>query len=183
MEQWAYTVVGNSCNWCCLVYFQACYLTTEGLWASTALPTIMLLCPSMVPLLAHHQMLCDCNLAKPDSRTKKKGLASQDCGYSVCRLTWMCLMAEISAWSSVSSLCSLSVHFDPWPLLNLTTLVAAFLNSSKLGSYAWYYSWSPAGELWVLTVASRYRTRKNSGNIHCTCLYGLCSEIKALDTY
>ena len=28
--------------------------------------------PNMVPLLAHHQMLCDCSLAKPDSRTKKQ---------------------------------------------------------------------------------------------------------------
>ena len=36
----------------------------------------------MVPLLAHHQMLCYCSLAKPDSRTKNKGLASQD--YSNC---------------------------------------------------------------------------------------------------
>ena len=32
----------------------------------------------MVPLLAHHQMLCYCSLANPDSRTKNKGLASQD---------------------------------------------------------------------------------------------------------
>ena len=34
--------------------------------------------PSMVPLLAHHQMLCYCSLAQPDSRTKDKGLALQD---------------------------------------------------------------------------------------------------------
>ena len=53
----------------------------------------------------------------------------------------MCLMAEISARSSVSSLQSLSVHLDPWSLLRLTTLVAPF--SSKCGSYAWYCSWSP----------------------------------------
>ena len=32
----------------------------------------------MVPLLAHHQMLCYCSLANPDSRTKNKGLALQD---------------------------------------------------------------------------------------------------------
>ena len=60
-----------------LVYLQACYLTAEPLCASTALPTIMRLYPSMVLLLAHHhQMLCYCSLAKPDSRTKNKGLAS-----------------------------------------------------------------------------------------------------------
>ena len=29
--------------------------------------------PNTVPLLAHHQMLCDCSLAKPDSQTKKQG--------------------------------------------------------------------------------------------------------------
>ena len=51
-------------------------------------------------------------------------------------------MAEISAWSSVSSLWSSSVQLDPRSLLGLTTLVAPFLNSSKRGSYAWYYSWS-----------------------------------------
>ena len=43
-----------------------------------ALPTVMLQYPSMVPLLAHHQVLCYCSLAKPDSRTKNKGLALQD---------------------------------------------------------------------------------------------------------
>ena len=32
----------------------------------------------MVLLLAHHQMLCYCSLANHDSRTKNKGLASQD---------------------------------------------------------------------------------------------------------
>ena len=52
-------------------------------------------------------------------------------------------MAEISAQSSVSSLQSLSVHLNPRSLLGLTTLVAAFLNSSKCGSYGWYRSWSP----------------------------------------
>ena len=34
----------------------------------------------MVPLLAHHQMLYYCSLANPDSRTKNKGLVSQDYG-------------------------------------------------------------------------------------------------------
>ena len=37
--------------------------------------------PSTVLLLAHHQVLCYCSLAKPDSRTKNKGLALQD--YSI----------------------------------------------------------------------------------------------------
>ena len=32
----------------------------------------------MVLLLAHHQTLCYCSLANQDSRTKNKGLASQD---------------------------------------------------------------------------------------------------------
>ena len=36
---------------------------------------------SMVPLLAHHQMLCYCSLTKPDSQTKNKDLALQD--YSI----------------------------------------------------------------------------------------------------
>ena len=48
-------------------------------------------------------------------------------------------MAEISAQSSVSLLQSLSVHLDTRSLVGLTTLVAAFLNSSKYGSYAWYW--------------------------------------------
>ena len=40
----------------------------------------MLLYPStsMVPLLAHHQMLYYCSLAKADSQMKNKGLASQN---------------------------------------------------------------------------------------------------------
>ena len=102
----------------------------------------MLLYPSMVPLLVHHRVLCYCSLAKPDSQTKNKGLALQDYSYSLCRQTWMCLMAEISAHSSISSLWSLSVHLSPRSLLGFTTLVAAFLNSSIDGSYAWYCSWS-----------------------------------------
>ena len=103
----------------------------------------MLLYSSVVLLLPHHQMLCYCSLAKPDSWMKNKGLALQDCSYSLCRLTWICLMAEISVRSSVSSLRSLSAHFDPRSLVSLTTSVAAFLNRSKRGSYAWYCSWSP----------------------------------------
>ena len=52
-------------------------------------------------------------------------------------------MAEISARFSVSLLWSLSVHLDPRSLLILTNLVAAFLNCSKHGFYAWYCGWSP----------------------------------------
>ena len=58
----------------------------------------------------------------------------------------MCLVAEISTQSSVSSLRSLSVHLDPRSPLGLTTLVAAFLDSSKHASYAWYCSWSPGSK-------------------------------------
>ena len=102
---------------------------------STKLPTVMLPYPSIIPLLAHRQMFGYCSLAKPDSQTKNKSLASQDKSYSLCRVTSMCLMAEIVAHSSVSSLWSLSVHLDPRSLLGLTTLVAPFLNSSEPGSY------------------------------------------------
>ena len=41
-----------------------------------------------------------------------------------------------------ASLQSLSVHPNPRTLLVLTTIAAAFLNSSKCGSNAWYCSWS-----------------------------------------
>ena len=100
----------------------------------------MLLYPSMVLLLAHHQMFCCCSLAKSDSQTKNNGSASQN--YSIVSVDKLeCLMAEISAQSSVSSLQSLYVHLDPRSLLGLTILVAAFLNSSsEYGSYAWYCS-------------------------------------------
>ena len=43
------------------------------------------------------------------------------------------VMAEISAQPSVSWLQSSSVHLDPWSLLDLTTLLAAFLDISKWG--------------------------------------------------
>ena len=56
------------------------YLTAEAI---TALPTIMPVYPSMVLLLANHQMLCYCSLAKSDSQTKNKGLALQDYSYSL----------------------------------------------------------------------------------------------------
>ena len=73
---------------------------------------------------------------------EKQGSGFTRLWYSLGRQTWMCLMAKISARSSVSSLWSLSVHLDPPSLLGLITLVAAFLNSSKCGSYAWYCSLS-----------------------------------------
>ena len=106
------------------VYLQACYLTAEALWASRALPSVMLLYASMVPLLAHHQMLCDCSLAKPGPRTENRETRVWLHETLLRRLTWLCvLMAEISARSSVSSLHSLSVQLDPRSLLGLTTLV------------------------------------------------------------
>ena len=43
----------------------------------------MLLYPSMVLLPAHYQMLRYCGLAKPDSHTKRKLLASQDYSYGM----------------------------------------------------------------------------------------------------
>ena len=43
------------------------------------------------------------------------------------------LMANLDMSESLPS-----VHLDHRSLLGLTTLVAAFLNSSKCGSYAWY---------------------------------------------
>ena len=50
------------------------------------------------------------------------------------------VMAGTIARSSVSSHKFLSVYLDPWSLLGLTTLVAAFFNSSKRGPHAWYCS-------------------------------------------
>ena len=95
-----------------------------------ALATVMLLHPSIVPLLAHRQY---CSFVKPDSRKKNKGLATKDYSYSPCGQN---VMGEISVRSLVFSLQSSPVHLDPRSLLGLTTLVAAFLNSSKCGSYA-----------------------------------------------
>ena len=113
------------------------YFTTEVLWASLALATVMLLCPSIVLLLAHHQMLSYCSLAKPDSHSSP---ASWDCCYE---FNFMAknMMAGISAWYLVSSLRSSYVYLHSQLLLRLTTLVAAFLNSSKGGPHPWY--WSP----------------------------------------
>ena len=98
---------------------------------STALPTIMLPYPSMVLLLIRCFVIVVLQ-SHADSRTKNKGLASQDCSYSLCRLTWMCLMAEISTRSSVSSLQSLSVHLDPRSLVGLTTLVATVVSMAPM---------------------------------------------------
>ena len=47
------------------------------------LPTTMLLYPSMVPLLAHHQVVSYCSLAKPDSCTRSKILVSRDYSYGI----------------------------------------------------------------------------------------------------
>ena len=44
----------------------------------------------------------------------------------------MCLMAEISTRSSVSSLQSLSVHLDPRSLVGLTTLVATVVSMAPM---------------------------------------------------
>ena len=103
----------------------------------------MLLYPSMVPLLAHHQMFVIVVLQSQTLEWKTRVWLHKTVVTVLCRLTWMYLTPEISVQSSVSSLQSLSVHLDPRSLVGLTTLVAAFLNSSKRGSYAWYCSWSP----------------------------------------
>ena len=55
------------------------------------------------------------------------------------------VLAEISPQSSVSLLQSSSVHLDPWSLLGLTTLVAAFL---KVVSMAPMHG--TVGSLWGL---------------------------------
>ena len=63
---------------------------------------------SVVPLLAHHQMLCYCSLAKLDSRTKNKGPASQNLNV---------LDDRISACSILSLFALVFVHLDPRSLL------------------------------------------------------------------
>ena len=88
-------------------------------------------------------MFCDCSLAKPDFRTKNKS--------SWTNLNVIDGRLEISVQSSVSSLWSLSVHLDPRLLVGLTTLVAAFLNSSKHSKVAVI---SKHEQLRVLTVTS-----------------------------
>ena len=86
------------------------------------MPTVMLLHPSMVLLLAHHQVLCYCSFSKPDPCTKSKSLVLQD--YSNCYgiiFVDKCVMAEISESPH-------SVQLDPQSLLGFKTLVAAFIN-------------------------------------------------------
>ena len=74
-----------------LVYLSGCYLTSEDLWAISALSTVMLLYLSMVLvlLLAHHQVLCYCSLVKPDSHRKAT--------------VWLCetIVMELSSWSKM----------------------------------------------------------------------------------
>ena len=77
----------------------------------------------------------------------------------------MCLMAEMSARSSVFSLRSLSVHLDLWPLLGLTTLVAALINSSKCGSYMHGTVAGLRGPQ-VLIVTSCWKNAGNTGLAH-----------------
>ena len=68
-----------------------------------------------------------------------KSLDSQDYSYGIVFVDNN-VMAEISVQSSVFLLQSSSMHLDPWSLLGLTTLVEAFLNSSKRGPHVWYYT-------------------------------------------
>ena len=89
----------------------------------------------MVLLLAHHQVLFYHSLAKLDSRMKSKSLVSQDYSYGIAFMDKN-VMAEILVLlnpQSLTSIRSLSVHLNLRSLLGLTTLVAAFLNSSKHG--------------------------------------------------
>ena len=123
---------------------QGCYLTTQALWPSLPMPTILLLYPSVVLLLAHYQVLCYCSLTKPDPCKarplyKCKSLVSQDYSYWVVFVD-KDVTAEIGAQSQL-------LHFAlhvcaPWSSVtnSLTTLVATFLNSSKCAPHAWYYS-------------------------------------------
>ena len=53
----------------------------------------MLLYPGMVRLLAYHQVLCYCSLAKLNSHSKSKNLASV--------LSYCCGNAEISLFSLI----------------------------------------------------------------------------------
>ena len=70
-----------------------------------------------------HQVLCYRGLAKLDSRMKRNGLASRGI-----------------VFVAKNVMTGIGFVLDPWSLLGLTTLVAAFLNSSKRGYHAWYYS-------------------------------------------
>ena len=74
----------------------------------------MLLYPTMVLLLAYHQVLCYCSIVVMQGQTLTWNARVETvvmkchCGQNV--------MAEISAHSLVSSLWSSSVHFDPQSL-------------------------------------------------------------------
>ena len=67
-------------------------------------------------------MLCYCSLAKPDPHTKSKTVVSHN-RYGVVFMHGQNVMGSIS-------LCSPSVHLDPWLLLGLTTLRSSNLVSS-----------------------------------------------------
>ena len=108
------------------------------------LPTIMLPYPTMVSMLAHHQMLCYCSLAKPDSQTKNKGPASQDYIYSILFVDKL----EYAWWQKIvlDPHCLFTSVFVCAPRSSVTPrsdhLSSSLLNSSKRGSYAWCCSWS-----------------------------------------
>ena len=94
----------------------------------------MLLYPSIVLLLPHHQVLCYCSLAKPDPRTKCKSLVSQDFSYWVVFVDKN-VMAEISTQSR-------SLHFALHVCISILGyyLSSVFLNSSNCAPHAWYCS-------------------------------------------
>ena len=92
----------------------------------------MLLYPSIVLLLAHHQMLSYCSLANPDSHEK------QVSDFVRC---WL--------WNFVDKMWWQKLVLDPWSLqfdpclciriLACTTFVAAFPKSSKHGPHALWW--------------------------------------------
>ena len=85
----------------------------------------------MVPLLAHHQMLCYCRLHNYSVVLQTQTLERKTRAWlrktivASIVIVFVDVMAEISARSSVSSLRSLSVQLDPRSLLGLTTLSVA----------------------------------------------------------
>ena len=79
MGQRMYTVAANLCNWCCSIKVELPgmslgLLSHHSSFMSKYGIAYMLLYPSMVLSLAHHQVLCYCSLAKPDSHPKSKSL-------------------------------------------------------------------------------------------------------------
>ena len=91
----------------------------------------MLLYPSMVLLLPHHQVLCYCSLAKPDPHTKCKSLVSQDCSYWVVFVDKN-VMAEI-----VLNLSLFTLLFMCASQSSVTTLVASSLTVVTVPPHAW----------------------------------------------